>query len=1130
MEIAEEDEEEQPTKRQSLIKDGNGEEGDPQAPKTTEPAQPVKLDSELAALPEHSKFSAAGTSEVPNFVGAAEEASAAGDGRRLSSQSGRDIHTSYSSFSTYSKPKVKIGPRPSLDTNPRPQTAGNFRPVSSIPAGFKLFGKGSTKKSTSPSLSRKDSVGSIGSPSSEISEITFATTIPIPEESGEKENLGVQRPATSSGVSTKSTTTMNSKHGMTPEKARLKKAMQLREKKRKMAANKQAVPPLPSDQTPADEGLIDDEKTEADAVTRSPVVQADSGIGMDTSAKDDQASELTVSDSRPTSPVVASSEAAQSTKASSISESTDQTSRAVNEEADKPDGVDETTEEEPASSGVDDITSSEKREPDAVADKQALQTEIPAISEPPSTEGDLTEPLVAAGATAVDKTPAAEIDAVTLEDAPSPNTVQNTSVQASNTAVSIPALADQHAEDAVKVEGDKTTTIPATPLAVDADPSPESKDSQTLRVPTPSSAPQESVDISTTSDEVLTKPLPSQLSQVESAAKADEPVDEQDSDTDTIPARPSTEPTTRRKPPRIDPIRVDLANRSRPTSQSEINFSDSESLLEELQSATVQEAKPMIVSKTPVTPVFPGKPPAMSSPGGQNSSTAAKPLMVRTVSNPVRGNLARLPSDVSQSSARSVSQGGAAYLHKITQQRTGDNGLGKKTNVGSSISQRIKALELLSVNSAETASQPGSRPSSTFFSVKKDRVPSRSPSVVERTNSFTRDLRPTTAQSKGDSPESTIRLSRERSGSISSRLSMFEPADSPGYQPRGRPETISVTARIMRESPSTSRNATDRSPLELKQSFLSIDHQRADTGDVSGGEQVSPGCHIGHSREPSKDSVSRRSSFTIVKDFIKEGRKSITSPSTDNLAAPGSAGGSRSPAHPPPSHQNNSFSRRLSIGSRRSLSRDRGSISPSVVTEGSGSGDETKSNSDKKKSRTSRLMRRLSSLSGSNRNKTSSPVVGTPTVTEEEWPETKAPVSQDSAGVAVDLGDVNVQFPDTLLWKRRNMYLDTQGFVTLSAAAQQPAAKAAGVKRYHLSEFKTPYCPDVEVQELPNSVVLDFLEGSAIQVACEDRSGQMRVLNGEFFYSHSTSSRSSDANTSIVLQEAYSVHGAKFGQ
>ena len=506
----------------------------------------------------------------------------------------------------------------------------------------------------------------------------------------------------------------------------------------------------------------------------------------------------------------------------------------------------------------------------------------------------------------------------------------------------------------------------------------------------------------------------------------------------------------------------------------------------------------MIVSKTPVTPVFPGRTPTMASPASGHNVTV-KPHMVRTVSNPVRGSFVPPPTDVSQSSARSVSQG-AAYLHKITQQRNGDNGIPKKTNVGSSISQRIKALELLSVHSAETASQPGSRPSSTFFSVKKDRGPSRSPSVADRTNSLSRDTRPSTAQSRGDSPE-TSRF-RDRSGSISSRLSMFEPADSPGYQPRGRPETISVTARILRDSPSTSRNPTDRSPLELKQSPLLVDHQRADGSDtVAGGSagQRSQERQTSHSREPSKDSVSRRSSFTVVKDFIKERRKSITSPSTDSLVPPGSGHGSRSSGSPPPSHQNNSIASRLSIGSRRSLSRDRASMSPSNVTEGSGSGDETKSNSDKKKSRTSRLMRRLSSLSGSSRNKISSPATGTPTVTEEEWPEPTPSAGKDANAttVAVDMGDVNVQFPDTLLWKRRNMYLDSQGFVVLSAASQQQPAKTAGVKSYHLSEFKTPYAPDVEVQELPNSVVLDLLEGSAVQVACESRSGQMEVLKSE---------------------------------
>jgi hypothetical protein len=1091
MEIAEEDEEEQqPTKRQSLLRDGNNDGDEKEARKSdvepTEPTEPVKLDADLATSPENSKFSAASTSEVPKFVGA-EEPSTADSSRRLSSQSGRDIYTSYSSFSAYSKPKVKIGPRPSLDTNPRPQTAGNFRPVSSIPAGFKLFGKGSNnKKSSSPSSSRKDSVGSLGSPMSEIQEMSFATAVPIPEEPRSKDNLSVPRPATSSGVSIQSTTTMTSKKAMTPEKARLKKAMQLREKKRKLAAKTSATPPVQSIETHQDDSIAEDERTSADA-ERMPII--DSGIAIESPPKDDQASEVTQPDSRPTSPVIASSEPDQSTKASSISESTEQTVQK--------DGVDETgagsanivitpPDESIPLAAVDDLE--REKAPDNVLeaspkalltdDNHVAETELPSILDPQERDSNLM----------------AERQIEDVNEAPSRPSCDGkdgASMESWKTPTDIPASSGSHTQEAPNHDKSETARVPTGEPAEKPNPIKENTETR-------ESSQIASTDTSPSDPSLPTNPSLSQ-SQEAPTVEVAEPVVDEDSDTDTIPARPSIEPATKRRLFNIDPIRVDLANRSRPTSQSEINFSDSESLLEELQSATVQEAKSMIVSKTPVTPVFPGRIPTMTSPvPGQNMTV--KPHMVRTVSNPVRGSFVGPPTDVSQSSARSVSQG-AAYLHKITQQRNGDNGLAaaKKTNVGSSISQRIKALELLSVHSAETASQPGSRPSSTFFSVKKDRGPSRSPSVVDRANSLSRDTRPSTAQSRGDSPE-TSRF-RDRSGSISSRLSMFEPADSPGYQPRGRPETISVTARIIRDSPSTSQNPTDRSPLEFRQSPLQVDHQRADGLDTAAGgsiDQPSQDRPHSHSREPSKDSVSRRSSFTVVKDYIKERRKSVTSPSTDSLVPPTSSSGSRSPGSPPPSHQNMSIASRLSIGSRRSLSRDRASIPPSTFTEGSGSGDETKSNSDKKKSRTSRLMRRLSSLSGSNRNKTASPTIGTPTVTEEEWPEpASAAMDVNATTVAVDMGDVNVQFPDTLLWKRRNMYLDSQGFVVLSAAAHQQPAKTAGIKRYHLSEFKTPYAPDVEVQELPNSVVLDLLEGSAVQVACESRSGQMEVLQSE---------------------------------
>lgn len=53
-------------------------------------------------------------------------------------------------------------------------------------------------------------------------------------------------------------------------------------------------------------------------------------------------------------------------------------------------------------------------------------------------------------------------------------------------------------------------------------------------------------------------------------------------------------------------------------------------------------------------------------------------------------------------------------------------------------------------------------------------------------------------------------------------------------------------------------------------------------------------------------------------------------------------------------------------------------------------------------------------------------------------------------------------------------------------------------KRYPLSEFHPPYIPDQDRQELPNSVVLDFKDGSTLQCACEHLQGQAGVLKGMF--------------------------------
>lgn len=120
-----------------------------------------------------------------------------------------------------------------------------------------------------------------------------------------------------------------------------------------------------------------------------------------------------------------------------------------------------------------------------------------------------------------------------------------------------------------------------------------------------------------------------------------------------------------------------------------------------------------------------------------------------------------------------------------------------------------------------------------------------------------------------------------------------------------------------------------------------------------------------------------------------------------------------------------------------------------------------------------------------------------PTLREESEPPIDSVRDLQSPTItSINIGDVNVQFPDTLLWKRRFVMLDSQGYLIISPALSAKAQKHAGAtRRMHLSEFRTPMIPDVEMQELPNSVVLDFIEGSGLQIACEDRGGQARILN-----------------------------------
>ena len=1247
MEIAEEEEEEQrEKKRQSTVKEE-------ERPKTSggpddsisPTSPPVTLNSDLATSFAASKFTT--TTDPPSFTGVPRPSSPAKSfdeaARRRSAHPTRpDLYSS--STYTYGKPKVKLGPRPSLDVAGRPRTsagADHFRPVATLPTRLKLSSKGS-RKGRSQDKSQDSSLDCPESPTIEeetTDRLQLALmTASIPENGPLESGVELTRPHTSGGgrPSFGSSMAMGSnmpalpppptkRNTMTPEKARLMKAMKLREMKKNMSlqqppispgepTSEPSTPELPAaikEETAGAETTADQEELAAKSDARLSLSNADSGVGLD--VPNDHISVDTRIESHPASPVPSSSDNGDSTKASSISETTDETVQPSHEQKDLQIPADNSEDGELKSESAADQTLNEVEAPDEIHTPDEIQTsdEIQTpdeIQSPDEVEDFPAGTLQPESQVAVDSADEAETTVCEDETTQAEETAraeEEIKVGKDTTGVQGPAIptskftASPPVQVAVTDEAEK---LAQTDLSVGAD-GPGLIDETGSQENLPAS-PRFEIPLSKFSTlEVKSASRGASGSAPSVAAQQSEPeqevvttardsrsfkdVDASEAETASIQSRRSKRKTL------VEPIRTDLPDRE--TAHSEANLSDDDDLMDELQSATLQHAQPIMVSKSPMnTTVFPGLPLRSATDLGTT------PRPGRTVSSPIRGPLLTPGERGAGNAARTVSSG-TAFIPKITEPPPSADLRPKTPKLGSSISQRIKALEMRSASSGGDSAHKD-RPSSSFFSVRKTsvRAPSRSPSVVERAESIKRGTTPSPPQSRESSPE-TAKLTRgDRSGSMASRLSVFEG----GNVPRGRPESIQVTARIVRDPsqpfpkvPELKADAADFGPLALRQSPLVVNHQRASqvimpsTGAAPFPTLVQPEQESKVERRPSilqrrlsKERRSqsqdrentnseftdetgplnrprRRSSLTVVKDFIKDRRDSLLSgkfPSTDNLNLhlspnPGGLGSpavltpSRSPSRPPSVHHNSIFPRRLSIGSRRSSIDQKspllpntgvspGPLSPSLMTEASGEsdGDEhkrsgsgssagtTSPNTGGKASRASRFMRRLSSSLGSGR-KNIPPSIS-PTVAEENDAEVAAqnegamPPSRGSpAGgyappsIVSYMGDVNVQFPDNLLWKRRTMCLDSQGFLILSTVQgvsptmpvpvvgmpRDKHLQAGAIKRYHLSDFRPPYTPEMEAQELPNSVVLDFVDGSGLQIACEDRAGQLNVLHSK---------------------------------
>ncbi|KAK7192254.1 hypothetical protein DPSP01_012693 [Paraphaeosphaeria sporulosa] len=472
----------------------------------------------------------------------------------------------------------------------------------------------------------------------------------------------------------------------------------------------------------------------------------------------------------------------------------------------------------------------------------------------------------------------------------------------------------------------------------------------------------------------------------------------------------------------VDPSHLSAEN-------SEAEYLSDDSFMEELQSAKVEEAMPMSVSKSPITPFFSRKP---SSPEFSVPKRSASQHARLGGHSPEQPGLRKLS--------------GPWVNHASTEPVV----VAKKINVGSGISQRIKALAEKSNRDSTASLSPVITP---------DGVSS---TVAQRKSSFF------TTPPDGNSPtgKSVNRMSRasfinvSRSTTPEPKPAVHAPRAKTPTQPQTvytmqqgseRPESVQVTARIVRDAQPQKpilTMPTETSPLELHRSAITIDHQKS-------------------TRPPTSSS---KHSAT---------RTEPTSP------RPPSSSQSNEPV--PNLPRSSSESSWRSFGRRHSESKNGGpprSMSANSLVESSS--DEKPAKKEKKDSRTSKLFKRMSSISSITR-KNSAPSIP------EDIPSIPLPSLREPPS-AVQLGDLNIQFPDTLLWKRRWVEIDASGNLVLSQSKTTEQSKGGIMRRFSLMEFRAPFAPDLDQQELPNSVVLDFLDGRTLQLACETYSGQAQVL------------------------------------
>ncbi|EFR04599.1 ankyrin repeat protein [Nannizzia gypsea CBS 118893] len=918
------------------------------------------------------------------------------------------------------RPKVRLGPRPSLDANGRPKTAGSMtrsyepRPVASLPAGMRSRKQSTSRPKSQPDYEQGDAQAQGTAPP------VPPLLVPPPAIIG-----AFSRNAPSSPRSVRSCATTI---GMTPEKQRLMRALELR--KQQMARQPQKAESKAESKTPEQlpepkgQRSVDGEvpsriSPKGGSASVGPTIDKDA-------ANTPQAKQTAVSENRKitTSPELheivqtPSSEASTPDSAVELSPS----HRSIAAEQKKAYASSPAAAAAPLAEKEVDLEPTPPQTPPEElellkpvaysAPKMAAVTPAPSpqadhmvepVAEDPSSSSSILpyrpqaspETFMSSSVTSqsiekssVDTSSSSTLRNVsdTESDALSKHTVFANSSQ-SSIAEEIPDSIDDSAPKPEQAVAPTNGTAAA--------PAADSESDLGGETPTPRSTTDEPSDIKVEEVPAAVSSPVIQIDDKEVADSKPEAAEESNTDKD---ADTTVASQKEKRIAMLEPIHIPSGASN---ADEEILLSD-DSFMDELGSATLQEARPIAIPRTPTS----------SSGKGSSSERWNGSRMVSNSS--ARSDIEALPVGVASSRAFFESEKSAPVL------------VAKKVNVSSGISKRIKALEMFSSREAsQVPDKASNRPEP-----QKTATPSAFEKFRKRTS---------ISQSPGSLSPSPSNLALPQAAEAAAGKN----GDSKSVN-RPKSKSVSVTARIVRGTSGTpSENQSDSEPA-LHRSEITVDQNGDKSAQPSNLSIRSPEKR--HSICSSTGS--KRNSFTGSRPAPLDNKAHITRPMLDSASSSDTA------------HCN------------------------------ADSTDETKE--DKKGSRKSRIIRRMSSITTNSLRKSTakdskgSAAPQTPIIQESP--------TLDSAPVhVVDVGEVNVQFPDTLLWKRRFMRVDEGGYLILTPGTIDGNPRNT-VKRYHLSEFRRPYVPDHDRQELPNSILLDFCDGNTLQCACESKQGQSITL------------------------------------